>query len=233
MKLFLLLCSTIFLQFSCSKKSDQLMFSNTAINAIDSIYYLALGDSYTIGTSIDPSDNYPNQTFQNLTGAGFKMAVPQIIAKNGWTSLDLINALKTTEKRNTYQVVSLLIGVNNQYQGRSMVEFESNFQSLLASAIVLTGNVPKKVFVFSLPDWGITPFAAGLDKQEIATEIDAYNTICAKYAKLYGANFINITDDYRLQGFKTNYLAIDGLHPSKLIYAAWSKQLAQQIINGF
>ena len=197
----------------------------------DSIHYLALGDSYTIGASVERDDNFPNQTFQLLKSAGFKTSSIQIIAKNGWTAEDLITAVATTNKRNSYQVVTLLIGVNNQYQGRPSKEFEPSFLALLKSAITLTGNKPKRVFVISIPDWGITPFASGRDRKEIANEIDAYNWVCEKNAKAEGANFINITDAYRIDGSKPDYLSSDGLHPSKLEYSKWAIKLTQQIVN--
>ena len=197
----------------------------------DSVHYLALGDSYTIGASVEREDNFPNQTFQLLKTAGIKTGTIQIIAKNGWTAEDLITAVATTNKRNSYQVVTLLIGVNNQYQGMPSKEFEPSFLSLLKSAIALTGNRPKRVFVISIPDWGITPFASGRDRKEIANEIDAYNLVCEKNAKAQGANYINITDAYRLDGSKPDYLSSDGLHPSKLEYTKWAIKLTQQIVN--
>ncbi|MEY4552104.1 MAG: hypothetical protein RL099_432 [Bacteroidota bacterium] len=202
-------------------------------NFTDSINYLALGDSYTIGTSVDAADSYPNQTFQLLRGAKFNMNSVQIIAKNGWTADDLKNGLASADKKSVYQVVTLLIGVNNQYQGRPIKDFETAFVSLLQSAITLTGNKAKRVFVISIPDWGITPFASGRDRKEIATEIDNYNLICEKNAKAYGAHYINITDAYRLDGNKPDYLSYDGLHPSKLEYNKWAIKLTQQITNVF
>ena len=205
--------------------------TNRVTSFTESVHYLALGDSYTSGASVEREDNFPNQTFQLLKSAGFKTGSLQIIAKNGWTAEDLITALATTNKRNSYQVVTLLIGVNNQYQGRPSKEFEPSFLSLLKSAIALTGNRPKRVFVISIPDWGITPFASGRDRKEIANEIDAYNLVCEKSAKAQGANFINITDAYRLDGAKPDYLSGDGLHPSMLEYTKWAIKLTQQIVN--
>ena len=224
----------IWLCISCTKPNwgtASTAPTNRVTSFQDSVHYLALGDSYTIGASVEREDNFPNQTFQLLKSAGFKTGSLQIIAKNGWTAEDLISAVATTNKRSNYQVVTLLIGVNNQYQGRPSKEFEPSFLSLLKSAIALTGNRPKRVFVISIPDWGITPFASGRDRKEVANEIDAYNLVCEKNAKAQGANFINITDAYRLDGSKPDYLSGDGLHPSKLEYTKWAIKLTQQIVN--
>jgi len=224
----------IWLCISCTKPNwgtASTAPTNRVTSFQDSVHYLALGDSYTIGASVEREVNFPNQTFQLLKSAGFKTGSLQIIAKNGWTAEDLISAVATTNKRSNYQVVTLLIGVNNQYQGRPSKEFEPSFLSLLKSAIALTGNRPKRVFVISIPDWGITPFASGRDRKEVANEIDAYNLVCEKNAKAQGANFINITDAYRLDGAKPDYLSSDGLHPSKLEYTKWAIKLTQQIVN--
>jgi len=235
-KIYILIPITIWMLMACSKADStnaNPINPGTTNNFTDSINYLALGDSYTIGTSVDAVDSYPNQTFQLLKGAKFTMNSVQIIAKNGWTADDLKNGLASADKKSMYQIVSLLIGVKNQYQGRSIKDFETAFVSVLQSAILLTGNKSKRVFVISIPDWGITPFASGRDRKEIATEIDNYNLICEKNAKLYGANYINITDAYRLEGFKPDYLSYDGLHPSKLEYNKWAIKLTQQITNIF
>lgn len=236
MKKYILLTLYICILISCSK-SDRTNVNITIPNKVtsftDSVNYLALGDSYTIGTSIDIVDGYPKQTFELLKGAEFKMNSLQIIAKNGWTADDLKNALASADKKSVYHIVTILIGVNNQYQGKPIKEFETSFLSILNSAITLTGNKPKRVFVISIPDWGITPFASGRDKKAIADEIDNYNLVCEKNTKANGANFINITDAYRLDGFKTDYIASDGLHPSKLEYTKWAIKLTQQIVNVF
>ena len=232
----ILILISIWMFMACTKASSTNVNAVNPIivnNFTDSINYLALGDSYTIGTSIDEIDNYPNQTFQLLKSAKFTMNSVQIIARNGWTADDLKNGLASANKKSVYQIVTILIGVNNQYQGRPIKDFETAFVSLLQSAITLTGNKSKRVFVISIPDWGITPFASGRDRKEIATEIDNYNLVCEKNAKAYGTNFINITDAYRLDGYKTEYLAVDGLHPSKLEYTKWAIKLTQQITNVF
>lgn len=234
MKTSVLLPFCFWLFISCTKPNwgtTNITLTTRVTSFKDSIHYLALGDSYTIGASVERDDNFPNQSFQLLKSAGFKTSSIQIIAKNGWAAEDLITAVATTNKRNSYQVVTLLIGVNNQYQGRPSKEFEPSFLALLKSAIALTGNKPKRVFVISIPDWGITPFASGRDRKEIANEIDAYNLVCEKNAKAEGANFINITDAYRIDGSKPDYLSIDGLHPSKLEYSKWAIKLTQQIVN--
>ncbi|MGI9137938.1 MAG: SGNH/GDSL hydrolase family protein [Sediminibacterium sp.] len=236
MKKYILLALCIWFFASCVKSGGadvNIIIPNSYNSFTDSVHYLALGDSYTIGTSIDVVDGYPNQTFQLLKGAGIKMSSLQIIAKNGWTVEDLKNGLANSDKKSSYQVVTILIGVNNQFQGRAMSEFESGFLSLLKSAIALVGNKPKRVFVLSIPDWGITPFASGRDRKVIEDEINNYNIVCENYAKTYGANFINITDAYRVDGFKTDYLSVDGLHPSKLEYNKWAIKLTQQIVNVF
>lgn len=236
MRKYIAIFFSLWLFISCAKSNlgEVNAASTTTVPSFtDSINYLALGDSYTIGTSVDVIDAYPNQTFTLLKGANFKMNSIQIIAKNGWTADDLKNAIANADKKSIYHIVTILIGVNNQYQGKPIKDFEPVFLSILKSAIELTGNKPKRVFVISIPDWGITPFASGRDKKEIAKEIDAYNLICEKNAKAQGTNFINITDAYRLDGFKTEYLAFDGLHPSRLEYTKWAIKLSQQIKNVF
>jgi lysophospholipase L1-like esterase len=236
MRKYIAIFFSLWLFISCAKSNlggVNAASTTTVPSFTDSINYLALGDSYTIGTSVDVIDAYPNQTFTLLKGANFKMNSIQIIAKNGWTADDLKNAIANADKKSIYHIVTILIGVNNQYQGKPIKDFEPVFLSILKSAIELTGNKPKRVFVISIPDWGITPFASGRDKKEIAKEIDAYNLICEKNAKAQGTNFINITDAYRLDGFKTEYLAFDGLHPSRLEYTKWAIKLSQQIKNVF
>jgi lysophospholipase L1-like esterase len=202
--------------------------------------YLALGDSYTIGEQVMLSESYPYQTVQLLRNAaaavedrgqvpGLPFAAPEIIAKTGWTTGELDAAIQQTIFLQQYDVVSLLIGVNNQYRGRDIEEFRKGFTGLLEKAIECAGGNHHRVFVLSIPDWGITPFAGDRDAQKIANEIDAYNDVCQSVSSEYNCMFIDITVSQRTDGRKPEFLAADGLHPSGLEYAKWAKQLAGAI----
>ena len=193
--------------------------------------YLALGDSYTIGEQIPFAENFPNQTVQILRRSGLAFCAAEIIAKTGWTTDELSSAIENTTTLENYDIVSLLIGVNNQYRGRSATEFKIEFEHLLQKAIQFSGNRPYRVIVLSIPDWGVTPFAEGIDRKKMAEEIDVYNDICKKSAAAFKANFINITTSQREDGNKTVFLAPDGLHPSGNEYKKWAAELADAILK--
>lgn len=190
--------------------------------------YLALGDSYTIGEQVLPKENFPNQTIALLNGL---ITSPHIIATTGFTTDELNAAIDAANISGPYDIVSLLIGVNNQYRGRDVQNFATEFEGLLQRAIHFAGHLPKRVFVLSIPDWGVTPFAAERDTEKIAAEIDVYNSVCETKAKEYGAHFINITTSQRADGAATDFLAPDQLHPSAKEYAKWAVQLAAAIKN--
>lgn len=193
--------------------------------------YLALGDSYTIGEQVPFAENFPNQTVQILRKSGLAFCAAEIIAKTGWTTDELSNAIENTITLENYDIVSLLIGVNNQYRGRSATEFKIEFEHLLQKAIQFSGNRPNRVVVLSIPDWGVTPFAGGSDRKQVAEEIDVYNDVCKKSAAAFKANFINITTSQREDGNKTEFLAPDGLHPSGKEYKKWAAALADAILK--
>ena len=193
--------------------------------------YLALGDSYTIGEQVPFAQNFPNQTIQLLKKAGSAFYDAEIIAKTGWTTDELDAAIDAANISKPYDIVSLLIGVNNQYRGMPVKIFKIEFEHLLQRAIQFANNKPKHVFVLSIPDWGVTPFADGRDSRKIATEIDAYNTVCEASAKQFQANFINITVSQREDGNNKEFLATDGLHPSGKEYAKWAAKLADAILK--
>lgn len=193
--------------------------------------YLALGDSYTIGEQVPFAENFPNQTVQLLRKTGFTFNASEIIAKTGWTTDELSKAILSVLSLESYDIVSLLIGVNNQYRGRSANQFKIEFEQMLQKAIEFAANKPYRVFVLSIPDWGVTPFAEGRDRKQVADEIDAYNYICETSSKEFQTNFINITSSQRDDGNKVEFLAADGLHPSGLEYKKWAVKLADAILK--
>lgn len=199
--------------------------------------YLALGDSYTIGEQVPVADSFPYQTVQLLRKEDLRkenekhvFATPEIIAKTGWTTDELIEAIGQTIFLPKYDIVTLLIGVNNQYRGRLVDEFETEFKVLLQMAIQFAGGLANNVYVLSIPDWGVTPFAKDRDSRTIASKIDAYNNVCEKNAAAFKTNFINITDDQRKDNNDPEFLASDGLHPSGLEYKKWATKLSQKIV---
>lgn len=193
--------------------------------------YLALGDSYTIGEQVPFAENFPNQTVALLRKQHLEVADPVVVATTGWTTDELQAAIRERNIRETFSLVSLLIGVNNQYRGRSLDEYKEQFRQLLEQAIHFANGHAEKVFVLSIPDWGVTPFAEGKDRQEIAKEIDAYNDAARTIATMHTCPFIDITDSTRTNGTDPEFLAGDGLHPSGKEYAVWARRLATRILN--
>lgn len=200
--------------------------------------YLALGDSYTIGEQVPPADSFPFQTVELLNkyisasnNNNKSFANPLIIARTGWTSDELNAAIGSTENLQQYDFVSLLVGVNDQYRNRNISLFKDDFDTLIQRAIGFAFNKPTHVFVLSIPDWGVTPFADGKDKKKIASEIDSYNNLCESAALHFHTNYINITTSQRPDGHLSAYLAADMLHPSGKEYAKWARALAGQIIK--
>ena len=193
-------------------------------------FYLALGDSYTIGQSVLVEDRFPMQTVKVLEALSVKFTTPEIIAKTGWTTSNLINAITTNPpKRITYDAVSLLIGVNNQYQHLSQAQYSTEFTTLLKKAIGYAGNNAKRVFVLSIPDYSVTPFANGSNKALIASQIDSFNVINLNIAMQNGVNYLNITTSTRQATSDPSLVATDGLHPSGKEYKKWADFLAPMI----
>jgi lysophospholipase L1-like esterase len=188
--------------------------------------YLALGDSYTIGEQVPPEESFPLQTVELLRRQGILVAPPRIIATTGWTTDELLAAVEDAKIGETYSLVTLLIGVNNQYRGRDVENYEKEFSELLSLAVQFAGGDENRVVVLSIPDWGITPFAQDRDRGKIAQEIDAYNEAAQKLTFAAGAYWIDITDSTREHGTQEDWLAPDGLHPGGKEYAVWAGRLA-------
>lgn len=193
--------------------------------------YLAIGDSYTIGEQVPLHENFPFQTVQLLRAKKLQVADPMIIATTGWTTDELAAAIREKNIQESFSFVTLLIGVNNQYRGRSVENYKEEFTQLLNQAIVFANGHTQNVFVLSIPDWGATPFAEGKDRAQIAKEIDDYNAACKSITLEHHCHHLDITDSTRKNGMIQEYLAADGLHPSGKEYAIWAERLAPMILK--
>lgn len=184
--------------------------------------FLALGDSYTIGESVEAHERWPVQLAAMLRERGIDVAEPEIVATTGWTTDELATAIAEAEQCGPYGLVSLLIGVNNQYRGRPPEEYREQFRALLEQAIAFAGDEPGRVLVLSIPDWGVRAFAEGRDRGRIAREIDAFNAVNREEASGAGVMYVDITPVSR-QAVKNGALvADDGLHPSGAMYREWA-----------
>lgn len=193
--------------------------------------YLALGDSYTIGESVAESERWPVQLVNALTKKNIVLDSPQIIAKTGWTTDELQAGIDASILNFPYDYVSLLIGVNNQYRGRSVENFKEEFHALLLNAISFSGNRRDRVFVVSIPDWGAMPFAQGRDQEQIATEIDNYNQALYEICAIEEVEAIDVTLLSRQVDEYPQWVASDGLHPSGEQYARWVEEILPFFLN--
>jgi lysophospholipase L1-like esterase len=183
--------------------------------------YLALGDSYTIGEGVPIEGRWPVQLVARLRERGVMVGDPRIIATTGWTTDELTRAMDEAGLRGSFGLVTLLIGVNNQYRGRSASEYREEFLVLLKRAIALAGD-SRRVIVVSIPDWGVTAFAEGRDRAAIGSEIDTFNAIAHDEAVRAHARWADVTPASRAAGAKPDMLVEDGLHPSAAQYATWT-----------
>ncbi len=188
--------------------------------------WLALGDSYTIGQSVDAGLRYPVLAAQKLSHSGMDCAPPQIIAATGWTTGNLLDAIAAAAPTGPYSFVTLLIGVNNQFQGRSIYEYETDFGQLLQKSIALTGNKASHVLVLSIPDYSVTPWGRSAGNgADIAAQIDSFNAVNRRVTHSYGARYLDITAESRKGATDTSLIAVDGLHYSGKEYAIWAQMM--------
>jgi lysophospholipase L1-like esterase len=187
--------------------------------------YLALGDSYTIGEGVAASASWPLQLARNLRSEHIALADPQIIATTGWTTDELGSAIDVAQPLGQFDLVSLLIGVNNQYRGRSVDNYRHEFVALLERAIGLAHGRADRVLVLSIPDWGVTRFGhdSGRDTAQIARELDTYNAAARATCAARGVAFVDTTAVSRQHGAEAAMLTADGLHPSAAMYALWTQ----------
>jgi lysophospholipase L1-like esterase len=191
------------------------------------VHFLALGDSYTIGQSVGSGDRWPDQLANELTNRGYTVSEVKYIAQTGWRTDNLKNAIEQQKPLNGYNLVSLLIGVNNQYQGGSVADYYTEFENLLKTALLLASNKPEHVFVLSIPDYAYTPYGNG--SSVISSQIDQFNSINKTITDSYRIKYIDITPISRRGLLQPELVAGDGLHPSGIMYGLWVREILESI----
>jgi lysophospholipase L1-like esterase len=223
---------TVFFAFGvmcCSSTPEvQPMIQEEAVSTARS--YLALGDSYTIGTSVAFLENYPNQLADSILTKNGDSLLVKIVAQNGWRTDDLQEGIERADLEEKYDLISLLIGVNNQYQGSSISDFERDFRSLLDSAIKYSGGEKGRIFVLSIPNYGYTPFGAS-KKKEITKELAEFNLRSKIICEEYRIDFYDITEISLEAETNAAFRAQDDLHPSETQYAAWVSSFLDKVVE--
>ena len=229
-----LLAIFVSLVFACSFKPRPapMAVAPSAPMTTSSIPYLALGDSYTIGEGAAVADRWPVQLAHFDRAGGGRLADPDIIARTGWTTAELQSAIAASGNHRTdYGLVSLLIGVNNQYRGQSVELYRAEFRELLATAIAFAGGASGRVVVLSIPDWGQTPFAHDRDRPQIAQKIDQFNAVAQAECQRAGVAFVPITDLTRAAAGDASQFTSDGLHYTGPQMAQWARR-ALPVVQG-
>ena len=206
----------------------------TSPAAVGTISYLALGDSYTIGEGAAATDRWPMQLAALARPQGLALAEPDIIARTGWTTAELQEAIRAADNHKIYGLVSLLIGVNNQYRCQSVALYRTEFRSLLATAIGFAGGQARHVVVLSIPDWGQTPFAEGRDRAQIAQEIDQFNQVAHEECQHADVAFVDITPLTRAAAGDDKQFTADGLHYTGAQMHGWAARalpVVQQLLH--
>lgn len=217
-----LLLLTVFL-FSCSSSRETVDPTNFNYS------FLALGDSYTIGESVAEDERWPVQLRERLRERGFKVAPPLIVARTGWTTEDLIREIEEeVNVQRDFDLVSILIGVNNQYQNKPIYEYEEELRTIFRKAIFHSKRMNKGVFAISIPDYGVTPFGSS-NAEEIGREIDEFNAVFRRIAEEFEVDFYNITPISREAATNPDLIADDNLHPSGLMYRAWVDLIIEDV----
>lgn len=191
--------------------------------------YLALGDSYTIGESVELNNSFPYQVVQLLRTKEYNFSAPEIIAKTGWTTNELQNALNKSTLLSKYDFVTLLVGVNNQYRGKEVIEYKEQFEELLKKAIEVANEKNEHVIVISIPDYSVTPFAKTMEPEKISKEIEVLNGINKALSIQYKVQYVNITTSSKEVQLNSELVAQDELHPSQKEYAKWAEKIVDII----
>lgn len=209
--------------FACTQHATYpVMLTNPGTS--ENVYtLLSIGDSYTIGESVDTVERWSVQLAGLLRKQGVDITDPDIIAKTGWTTAELQDAIQQSSNQKKYDLVSLLIGVNNQYRGQSQGRYRTEFRKLLQTAASFANDKAGRVLVLSIPDWGISPFAKDRDHAKIATEIDAFNAIAKDECRKMGITYVDITPLSRQAASDASQFAPDGLHYSGKQMRQWAE----------
>ena len=221
----LLACLLVAGLVSCKQESSPEVDNEVREPALT---YLALGDSYTIGESVEPEDRWPVQLTERLRADGIAMQDPQIIATTGWTTQDLLQAMDSQLKNEKYDLVSVSIGVNNQYQGKSIDAYREDLYEVFEKAVTYSKNGAAGVFAVSIPDYGVTPFGAQ-NAEKIARELDEFNRVFEEVASEFGVDFYNITPISREAANQPELIAEDQLHPSGKMYELWVEHFYPEV----
>lgn len=225
----LFICIFIFLFSACSKNAPNATVVTTP--SPPTIHtWLALGDSYTIGQGVAANERFPTQTAALLLQQGIQVQAPTYIATTGWTTTNLQSTINSNNP-NKHTVVSLLIGVNDQYQQRDTTGYRKRFTELLVKAIELSNGKKQNVFVLSIPDYSVTPFAASYDTAQIRKEIDWFNNINQQVTQQYNCPYLDITPSTREGRYNSSLIASDGLHPSAAEYKRWADKLVPMMMQ--
>lgn len=209
------------------RNNDTIIMSDTSNTS--NFTWLALGDSYTIGQSVTEQERFPAHTISLLKAGNILFGNLEYIAVTGWTTQNLLDGIAQKDPQGPFDVVSLLIGVNDQYQHQDTAGYRIRFTTCLNRAIELAGNDKEHVFVLSIPDYSVTPFAKNMDTAQISKDIDAFNAINKSITLSYNISYTEITALTREAKNDGSLIAADGLHPSGKEYENWAALLAPQI----
>lgn len=226
----MLITALLMFFFGCADRKNQ---DNTRqgdqVEEAVRVDYLALGDSYTVGEGVDEKERWPIQLARAVSSDTLIIDSVRIVAQTGWTTADLLEGIEKADLNATYDVVSLLIGVNNQYQGQELGIYKREFDSLVRLALDYAGDRERGVFVLSIPDYGVTPFAASRDTSRISREIQRYNAVADSICRRYAIPFFNITTISCKAGSDSTLLAPDKLHPSGKQYRLWVEAIEDSV----
>jgi lysophospholipase L1-like esterase len=187
--------------------------------------YLALGDSYTIGEGVTDQEAWPNQLVHMLRARGVEIGPAHIIARTAWTTDELSDAIQAEKPQGPFDLVTLLIGVNDQYRSRPLPPFANEFAQLLRRAKSFGGNRASRVIAVSIPDWSATPYAKGRDRSRIAAEIARYNDKAMELAAAAKIPWVDVTGISRAMLTEPTLVAVDGLHPTAAMYTQWAERI--------